>query len=60
MQVGFLPPSMMPGLQRSQSARESHRVQRSKSRSAPGALQLSVIGEEVGTREADEERTGEL
>ena len=46
-------------MQRSQSARESHKTQRSKSHSAPAPLQLPVIGEETETREGNEEQTGE-
>ena len=53
---------MVPGaqtMQRSQSARESHKVHRSKSCSAPVPLQLPVIGEEAEMREDNEEQTGE-
>ena len=62
-QVGFLPPSLVPGSQwswRVQSSRGLNRVQRSKSFSAPVPLQLCVVGEEVGEREEDLEQTGEL
>lgn len=53
---------MVPGaqkIQRSQSARESDKVHRSKSRSAPVPLQLPVIGEEAEMREEKGEQTGE-
>ena len=52
-----MPPSMVPRMQRSQSAREPYRGQRAKAHSAPVALQLSAIGEE---REGDDKQTSEL
>lgn len=47
-QVGFLPPSMVPGygVQRSKSAQGMYRGQRSQAYSAPVPLQLSVIRED--------------